>query len=87
LVFRGFEIQSDLYGEGVFLAIGEEGGGSRGAPWTRCREGGRGGCLDSQWERSDGGARIADVAGSEGRVFLLRGGGWEKRSGEAWWAG
>ncbi|KAL5197502.1 hypothetical protein ABZP36_001014 [Zizania latifolia] len=31
------------------------------------------GCLRSQWKRSDREARIADVARSERRVFLLRG--------------
>ena len=48
-------------------------------------EGGRGGCLEGQWERSDGGARIADVAGSEGRVFLLRGGGWASGAERRGW--
>jgi len=42
-----------------------------------------------QWECSDREARIADVAGSEACVFLLRGGGWrsgaESRRGVVGW--
>jgi hypothetical protein len=75
-----FEIQGDICGRAFTNAIGRRGGGSRGAPCTGCREVASRGCIHDQWESSDEELRIDDVAASERRVFLPRGGGWGKGS-------
>lgn len=78
-----------LYGVGVFLAIGGRGERFTGRALDQAQGGWLVGLARGQCECSDREARIADVVVSEGRVFLLRGGGWRagRRAGETWWAG